>query len=78
MINQYSAYIVRTTDKGNIRYYKLDIEKTLFNDYCVERKYGNIKFKSHTGVRINYFKDKEQAIRFFDIILRSKNRKGYQ
>lgn len=78
MTNQHSAYIARTTDKGNVRYYKLDMEKTLFDSYCVERKYGNIKFKSHTGVRVNYFEKMEQAIQFFDIILKNKKRKGYK
>ena len=78
MINDYSAYILRTTDKGNTRYYKLDMERTLFDSYCVERKYGNIRFKSHTGQRVNYFDELAQAIRFFDKILRSKQRKGYK
>lgn len=77
MINQHSVSMVRTTDKGNVRYYKLDMEKTLFDDYCVERKYGNIKFKSHTGLRVNYFEKMEQATQFFDRILRNKKRKGY-
>ena len=78
MISQYSVYMTRTTVKGSVRYYKLDVEQTLFGGYCVERKYGNVKFKSHTGLKKNYFDETNQALGFFDKILQNKQKKGYR
>lgn len=39
----------RITEKGNIRYYSIEIIATLFEEYMVERVYGNVRFKSCTG-----------------------------
>lgn len=72
------ALIFRTTDKGNTRYYQMNMEQTLFNTFSVERKYGNINFKSHTGLKINYFNKKNQAQLFFDKMLKNKIKKGYK
>lgn len=43
------------TEKGNIRYYSIEIIATLFEEYIVERVYGNVRFKSCTGRKIMYF-----------------------
>ena len=77
MISRYSAYIVRNMENGNIRYYRLNVDRTLFDTYCVERKYGNVRYKSPTGTRINHFELLEQALGFFDKMLRQKLRRGY-
>ncbi|MFK0477119.1 polymerase [Campylobacter jejuni] len=36
----------RITEKGNIRYYSIEIITTLFEEYMVERDSGNGRFKS--------------------------------
>ncbi|EAL8902476.1 polymerase [Campylobacter jejuni] len=38
----------RITEKGNIRYYSIEIIATLFEEYMVERVYRNVRFKSCT------------------------------
>lgn len=73
-----TALIFKTTDKGNTRYYQMSIEQNLFNAFSVERKYGNINFKSHTGIKIDYFDKLEEAQVFFDKILKNKEKKGYK
>ena len=71
-------FMLRTTAKGNTRYYELDLQKTLFEDFLVERRYGNIRYKSHTGLKMNYFQSEVEAKSFFERILRAKQRKGYR
>lgn len=70
--------LIRTTLKGNTRYYELTIQKTLFDGFLVERIYGNIAYKSHTGLKINYFENEKEAKHFFNTILRKKQKKGYR
>lgn len=45
----------RITEKGNIRYYSIEIIATLFEEYMVERVYENVRFKSCTEEKIMYF-----------------------
>ena len=33
----------------NTRYYKIDLSSTLFDEYLVERVYGNNTYKAPTG-----------------------------
>ncbi|NDJ27671.1 polymerase [Campylobacter sp. MIT 12-8780] len=70
--------IFRATDKGNTRYYQMSMEQTLFNTFLVERKYGNVNYKSHTGLKIDYFDELEQAQAFYDKMLKNKAKKGYK
>ena len=35
----------------NTRYYKIDLSSTLFDEYLVERVYGNNTYKAPTGKR---------------------------
>ncbi|MBF7047224.1 WGR domain-containing protein, partial [Campylobacter volucris] len=48
-----------------------------FDEYLIERTYGNIKYKSFTGKRISCFSNKEEAVLFFEKIIRLKNKRGY-
>lgn len=57
----------RITEKGNIRYYSIEIIATLFEEYMVERVYGNVRFKSCTGRKNNVFSSFNEA----QIFLRS-------
>ncbi|MBK1973010.1 WGR domain-containing protein [Campylobacter sp. TTU-622] len=67
----------KTTKKGNIRYYSIEIIATLFEEYIVERIYGNIRFKSYTGKRNNVFSSYDEAQDFFKKIKKQKINKGY-
>lgn len=69
--------LYKKTDKGNIRYYTINIFASLFGGYGVERIYGNINFKSHTGKRINYFSTYEDSKKFLEEMKSKKERKGY-
>ena len=59
------------------RYYYLELSPTLFGEYLVVRKYGNISYKAPTGVRKNFFNSHEDAKIFFEKVLAKKQRKGY-
>ncbi|EAJ4673153.1 polymerase, partial [Campylobacter coli] len=56
----------RITEKGNIRYYSIEIIATLFEEYMVERVYGNVRFKSCTGRKNNVFSSFNEAQIFFE------------
>lgn len=45
----------RITEKGNIRYYSIEIIATLFEEYMVERVYGNVRLKVAQEEKIMYF-----------------------
>lgn len=60
------------------RYYKIFICKTLFQNYEVERIYGNINYKSCTGNRRNFFDNLENAQDFINKTLREKIKRGYE
>ncbi|EPN5850181.1 polymerase [Campylobacter jejuni] len=57
----------RITEKGNIRYYSIEIIATLFEEYMVERVYGNVRFKSCTGIKNNVFPSFNEAQIFLEV-----------
>ncbi len=61
----------------NTRYYKIDLSATLFNEYLVERVYGNTSYKAPTGKRSNYFGSMIEAKKFIVKLIKSKQKKGY-
>lgn len=67
----------RITEKGNIRYYSIEIIATLFEEYVVERVYGNVRFKSCTGRKNNVFPSFNEAQIFFEKLKKQKMKKGY-
>lgn len=62
----------------NTRYYKIYLSKTLFNDFEIERIYGNVTYKAPTGIKINSFDDENRAIDFIKKLTFSKISKGYK
>ena len=70
--------LVRRTECGNTRYYRLELHPTLFNEYIVEREYGNVRYRRPTGIKIDYFYDEESAKSRYLSILRQKKNKGYR
>ncbi|EAL3619336.1 WGR domain-containing protein [Campylobacter coli] len=65
------------TEKGNIRYYSIEIIATLFEEYMVERVYENVRFKSCTGRKNNVFPSFNEAQIFFERLKKQKMKKGY-
>lgn len=61
----------------NTRYYKIDLSSTLFDEYLVERVYGNNTYKTPTGKRSNYFGSLLEAKEFIFKLIKSKIKKGY-
>ncbi|EAH9122885.1 WGR domain-containing protein, partial [Campylobacter jejuni] len=61
----------------NIRYYSIEIIATLFEEYMVERVYGNVRFKSCTGIKNNVFPSFNEAQIFFEKLKKQKMKKGY-
>ncbi|HFP7627381.1 WGR domain-containing protein [Campylobacter jejuni] len=75
---QFHQRMQRATKENNIRYYEIEISKNLFGDYFIERTYGSIKYKSFTGKRVNYFSSKDEALLFFEKIVKLKEKRGYK
>jgi len=70
--------MTRHTDKGTIRYYKLELFSTLFGEFVVERVYGNAQFKAPTGVKKEFFDSFDDAVAMFENLLKQKERRGYK
>jgi len=65
------------SNRGNIRYYKIELFLSLFDDYIVEREYGNIRYKAPTGIRKNLFSSFKAAKDFYNSIIKKKKQRGY-
>lgn len=72
------ASLIKDTNNGNIRYYNLQVFTTLFDEYLLERIYGNIRYKSPTGVKKNYYTAITAAKEKYELLLRQKIARGYQ
>ncbi|MCR2064420.1 WGR domain-containing protein [Campylobacter helveticus] len=68
----------KTMQNHHIRYYSLELSATLFGEFMVERTYGNVRFKSFTGQKINNFPNYKEAREFFEMMRNKKIRKGYE
>lgn len=68
----------RVTDKGHIRYYRIELFQTLFGEFVVEREYGNIQNKGATGHRKTTYPSIDEAKDAFKIIVGMKQKKGYR
>jgi len=77
-MRKHSISMTRLTDKGTIRYNKLELFPTLFGDFVVEREYGNTYFKAPTGVKKDFFDSFDDAVAMFEKLLKQKQKKGYK
>ncbi|EAI7391395.1 polymerase, partial [Campylobacter upsaliensis] len=50
---------------------------TLFEEFVVERIYGNTRYKSFTGQKVDIFTNYEEARDFFEMMKKKKIKKGY-
>ena len=62
---------------SNIRYYKLLVYPTLFNEYLFIREYGGNKNKKPTRVIKKYFSEINETTIAIDAIINSKIKRGY-
>lgn len=70
-------YLIRVIDTSHVRYYKIEISLTLFGEIILERTYGNVTYKKHTG-KITHFLDTiSEAQAHFKRICHEKIKKGY-
>jgi predicted DNA-binding WGR domain protein len=60
-----------------MRYYNLDMYKTLFGDFCIERVYGSCSNMNPTGIKRNFYTDFETAKKDFLKLSADKTKKGY-
>jgi len=60
-----------------IRYYHIEILKTLFDDFLLLIEYGNIKYKKPTRAIKCYFDNYNAAKDEFEVILEKKIKRGY-
>jgi len=61
-------YLERKVGK-NTRYYLVELYLNLFGEYILERVYGNIAYKKHTGKVIEFFDSEDSAIKRMKKIL---------
>ena len=64
--------------KDRERFYLLIINKNIFNEYILERTYGNINNNSFTGQIVNIHSSIEEAMIKLKNLLRQKQRKKYK
>lgn len=71
-------YLIKKIDLTHVRYYTITLTTTLFNEIELERVYGNIAFKSHTGKKISFFQNIQEAKKKAEQLLIQKLKHGYQ
>lgn len=77
MITQpYRIYIERTDRRKNMaRFYALAIERTLFGEICLRRRWGRIGTRGQELA--HYFESEKEAVTLFLDLTRRKRGRGY-
>lgn len=66
----------RDASRRMARYYTLSIERSLFGDVCLLRRWGRI---GTTGqVMIHHFEREQEAVALFLDLLKAKRKRGYR
>ena len=71
-------HLIKTIDELHVRFYDISLSRTLFGEVVIERIYGNIAFRSHTGKKQDYIQDKNAALEKFNSIVQEKLKRGYR
>lgn len=71
-------YLEKIMPNNRIRFYKINIYKSLFNEYVVERVYGSLQNTKPTGIRKDIFSNKNTALKLVKNITETKIKKGYK
>jgi predicted DNA-binding WGR domain protein len=73
----YRLYVERSDPARNMaRYYAMSIERNLFGDICLLRKWGRIG--SSGKMKIHHFGREGDAVRLFLDLLVEKQKRGYR
>lgn len=77
IVQHYRLYIERRDPDLNMaRFYALSIDKTLFGQSCLVRRWGRIGTRGR--VVQHSFDDEREAVRLFLELLRTKRMRGYR
>lgn len=71
-------HLIKTIDELHVRFYDISLSRTLFGEVVIERIYGNVAFRSHTGRKLDYIEDSCVALRQFHSIVEQKLKRGYR
>jgi len=74
---QKNEVILYRSVNGRWRYYSISFYKTLFNDYILIKKYGNMQNKAPTGTIIEYYEKLSDVSRCLKSIIKMKFKRGY-
>ena len=69
--------LIKHCPNNKVRYYRVSIEATLFNEFVVMREYGNVGNKTPTGIKQCYFPTLQEATKCAEKIIKEKVRKNY-
>lgn len=73
----YHLYVERTDANRNMaRFYALSIDRTLFGEPCLTRRWGRIGRKGQSMV--HHFEHEEEAVALFLDVLKQKRVRGYR
>lgn len=75
---QKNEVILYRSVKGRWRYYSISFYKTLFDDYILIKKYGNMQNKSPTGTIIEYYEKLSDVSGCIKNIIKMKVKRGYR
>lgn len=77
MITQpYTLYVERRDESRNMaRFYDVSIDRTLFGEICVTRKWGRIGSRGQS--KSHHFECEREAVSLFLEVVRLKRRRGY-
>lgn len=78
MLSQpYQLYVERTDANRNMaRFYALSIDRTLFGEACLTRRWGRIGQRGQSMV--HHFDSEQEAVALFLDVLRKKRTRGYR
>lgn len=63
---------------GKERFYFVSLSRNLFDEYVLERIYGNISNKTPTGKKINIFNSLNDSKNMFENIVKKKLKRFYK
>jgi len=76
-MNKYCFTTLYREVNSKLRYYTLNIEPTLFDEYLLTREYGSVKNKKPTRIIKEYYSNLEESISVFNKLITKKLKKGY-
>lgn len=69
--------IMNKTINNRVRYYRLELQKTLFDEYLVYFIYGAVNNKSPTRIIKSFYQSKQEAVVVINQKVKEKLQRGY-